>query len=169
MRRHLLAVGAGALALVMLAGCGPGVDLSKALQVTDVLGGYYDAGMKDGGNYLVPSITFRLHNTSDRTIGSTQLTVAFWQDGADTDWDSVILQGIGSDGLAAGASTGEIVARCPHGYTLDEARDKLFTHSLFQDVTVKFFASRAGTIWPLGEHKLDRVILPHVASDRAPQ
>ena len=64
---------AGVLALFLLAAaCAPNVDLSKALTLTDVLSGYYDEGVQDGKTRLPPSITFRLHNASDKTIGPVQ-------------------------------------------------------------------------------------------------
>ena len=50
--------------------------------MTEVLGGYYDDGIKDGKTRMVPSLTFRLHNSSDQLVGPVQLTVSFWQEGA---------------------------------------------------------------------------------------
>jgi hypothetical protein len=152
----VLAIGAAA------SGCGPSADLSKALEVTDVLTGYYDAGVKDGKNYLKPSISFRLRNTSQDKIGPVQMTVSFWMEGADGEWDSVVLQAIHAGGLEAGASTESILARGNVGYTLEGARADFFGHSQFKDITAKLFASQAGKIYALGEHKLDRVIIPHL-------
>src|SRR4029079_15319554 len=64
---------AGVLALFVLAtACAPNFALAKALTLTDVLGGYYDEGVKDGKTRLPPSLTFRLHNASDKTIGPVQ-------------------------------------------------------------------------------------------------
>ena len=45
------------------AACTQEVDLKQALQVTDVTTGWFDAGIVDGKNKLVPSITFRLRNS----------------------------------------------------------------------------------------------------------
>jgi len=44
--------------------CGPRVDLATALSVTDVFSGYYDFGIVNGLNKLVPSISFRLKNAA---------------------------------------------------------------------------------------------------------
>ena len=153
---------AATLVLTASVACGPGVDLSKALEVTDVLSGYYDNGLKDGKNHLLPSISFRLHNRGDRKIGPVQLTVAFWVDGADGEWDSVVLQGIHGQGLPAGASTESLLARGNVGYTLEGARADFFSHHLFKDVTAKLFASQSGSIVPIGQFKLERVIIPHM-------
>ena len=157
-----------ALAVVLLltptTACGPGVDLTKALEVTDLLTGYYDDGVKDGKNHLVPSISFRLHNKeTTKSIGPVQLSVSFWKAGEDGEWDSVVVQGISGKGLAAGASTDSILVRGTVGYNLEGARADLFTHSKFKDVTAKLFASQAGDIVPIGQFKLDHTIIPHLS------
>src|SRR5690242_15488448 len=156
MKRAWIAALLVASGLLLTTACGPSVDLSKALQVTDVLTGYYDAGLKDGWNYLKPSISFRLHNVGGQKIGPVQITVAFWRSGEDGEWDSTVLQGVHAEGLAAGASTDSLLARCNVGYTLEGARSTFFSHHLFQDVTAKLFASQGGRISPLGQFKLDR-------------
>jgi len=43
--------------------CEKPVDLTKAIQVQDVSGGWYDAGMVDGKNKLVPTVTSQLGYT----------------------------------------------------------------------------------------------------------
>ena len=147
--------------------CGPGVDLSKALDVTDILSGYYDEGVKDGKTRLAPSISFRLHNKTNQKIGPVQMTVAYWglansKDGTEAEWTSVVVQAIHGSGLAAGASTESILARGDVAYTLEGARADFFDHHLFQDVTAKFFASQSGQIVPLGQYKLEHLIIPHL-------
>jgi hypothetical protein len=164
MNRAPLVAIACALSVTASAACGAGPDLSKALEVTDVLTGYYDGGIRDGKTVLPPSIGFRLHNRDTRAIGPVQVTVSFWKDGDDGEWDSLLVQGITADGLAPGATTPPLLARSPHGYTLEGARADFFTHSLFKDVTAKMFASRSGAITKIGEFKLERRILPHLES-----
>jgi hypothetical protein len=152
----------GPVLALATAACGPSVDLSKALEVTDVLSGYYDAGVKDGWNYLKPSISFRLHNKTGEKIGPVQMTIAFWKDGDDGEWDSVVIQAIRAGGLEANASTESILARSNIGYRLEGARADFFNHSQFRDVTAKLFAGQAGKLYRLGEFKLDRVIIPQL-------
>jgi hypothetical protein len=150
--------------LLLLSGAGAAacntVDLSKALQVTDVQTGWYDDGIKDGKNKLVPQITFRLKNVSSEAITSVQLNVAFWKEGADGMTDEVILQAISSTKLEPGASTEPIRARSPVGYTTEGARADLFAHSLFKDMTARFFAKRGGSLFKMGEFKIERVLIP---------
>jgi len=150
--------------LIPITACGPDVDLSKALEVTDLLTGYYDDGVKDGKNHLVPSISFKLHNKeTTKSIGPVQLSVAFWQAGADGEWDSTVVQAITATGLAPGASTDSILVRANVGYNQQGARVDLFSHSMFKDVIAKLFASQAGNIVPLGQFKLDHTIIPHLS------
>jgi len=151
-----------ACGLLLASACGPGVDLSKTLEVTDVLTGYYDDGLKNGANYLRPSISFRLHNKGSRQIGPVQVTVAFWKGSDDGEWGSTVIQGIHAQGLPGGATTESMLARADVGYTLEGSRATFFSHHLFQDVTAKLFASQAGSIVRLGEYKLERTIIPHV-------
>lgn len=142
--------------------CGPPLNLGTALAVTDVFSGYYDNGIKDGTNHMVPSVTFRLKNLSDQAIGNVQLTLDFWLEGGDGPLDSALIRGIGSDAVEPGALSDPITVRSGTGFKLEGARADLFIHSLFKDASVKIFAKRSGTIAPLGEFKIERRILPHV-------
>jgi len=165
-RRSLLFV-----ALLSVAGasaCGPRIDLAKDLVVSDVFSGWYDDGIHDGLSRIVPSITFKLKNTGPAAFAGVQLTVSFWLDGADGEWDSAQVRGIGAEALAVGASTDPILVRGTTGFTIEASPADAITNSHFRDATAKIFARRGGIIVPLGEFKLDRRILPHTvkASDR---
>jgi len=156
------------VALVWLVGgaaCGGNINLSEALAVTDILSGYYDNGIKDGKNHLVPSITFRLKNQSTGEISSVEVDVAFWEEGKDAENDSVLIRAIGGEALQPGASTEPLTVRAPHGYMLEQARADLFTHSMFHDFIAKMFAKRGGRIFPIGQFKLDRRIIPQAQRD----
>jgi hypothetical protein len=157
-RPVLIAVFAGILAI---SACGPGVDLTK-LEVTEVFTGYYDNGIKDGWNHLLPSISFRLKNNGSAPASDVQLSVAFWVDGDDGEKDSRQVLGIGHDALAPGAATTPILVRPDHGYRLEGPRSTLFENSGFRDMTAKIFGKRSGKIVRLGEFKIERRVLPHL-------
>lgn len=161
-----LAVAALVASMLAPAACGPAVDIQKSLSITDVISGYYDSGLKDGWNYLVPSVTFRIANAAPVSLTGLELTVAFWQDGKDGEWESVLLQRIGNDTIPANGKSDPVTVRPSVGFRLEEARADLFTHSLFVDVTAKIFARRGGRIFPIGSVRLDHTILPHVKSGR---
>ena len=64
-------------ALLVCAGCGPPVDLTTGLQIKDVTTGWFDAGIVNGQNKLVPSITFTVKNVSDRKLATLQVNAVF--------------------------------------------------------------------------------------------
>ncbi|HWB28984.1 MAG TPA: hypothetical protein VG736_00675 [Vicinamibacterales bacterium] len=151
-----------AVALVASGGCGLGVDLEKALEVTDVSSGWYDFGLVGGLNKMVPQVSFRLKNVAEKPLTQIQLIVSFWPDGADGELDSKNVDGIGRAAVAPGGATDAIMVRSDTGYTLEQPRNELFTNSQFKDFTAKVFAKRDGKIVRLGEFKIERRILPHV-------
>ena len=158
MVRRLVAPAALAAALAV-ASCST-VNLTQAIEVTDIISGWYDNGIKDGFNHMVPMITFRLKNKTEQPLNSVQLTVAFWQDGSDGEADSRQVVGIGGTAVPAGQSSESITVRSSVGYTLEGPRADLFTHSLYKDWTVKMFARRSGRIYSIGEFKIDRRFIP---------
>lgn len=150
------------------ASCGPRIDLSTAVVVTDVFSGYYDFGIVNGLNKLVPSISFRLKNAASAPLTQVQLIVSFWPNGGDNELDSKEVTGIGGTAVAPGASSDPILVRSAAGYTIDQPRNELFTHSNFKDFTVKVFAKRSGTIVPIGEFTVDHRIIPHTDEPARP-
>jgi hypothetical protein len=166
-RRPLAVLLAAILFLAGGTGCTGNVNLTEALEITDVLTGWYDNGVTaDGKNHLLPSITFRVKNKSARSISSVEIDTAFWQEGADGENESVLVRAIGGQPLAAGASTEPLTVRAPHGYTLEGARAEFFANRLFKDFVIKLFGKRGGRIFRLGEYKVERRIIPQV--QRAP-
>jgi hypothetical protein len=157
-----------ALGLAVPAGCSGDIDLKQALAVTDIFSGYYDNGFKDGKPHLVPNLTFRLKNQSATEIPSIEIDVAFWQEGRDAESDSVQVKAFASGGLAPGATSEPMTVRARWGYTLDGAKEDFFINSLFKDFIAKMFAKRSGRIFPLGEFRLDRRIIPHQSSPARP-
>lgn len=173
LHRALRAVGV-VLVLAVSPACRT-IDLSQALEVTDVLGGYYDDGVQpyDFGNGRGPvpvnqiraSLTFRLHNTTSESISSIQILATFWKAGEDGDADSVLITAVGPDGLAAGGRTDPITVRSNVKYNVEGARASLFTDPRFVEMSIKLFAKRSGRLYKLGEYPLDRVILPHAGRE----
>ena len=53
------------------------IDLPKALEITDVETGFFDAGIVDGKNKLVPTISIRLKNRDSQPIASVQMLARF--------------------------------------------------------------------------------------------
>ena len=85
------------------AGCGRPVDLKTSLQVTDVSTGWFDAGVVNGKNKLVPSVTFHLKNVGAQPLKYVQMNVLFNLLPQNEEWDAMLVEGIGSTPLAQGA------------------------------------------------------------------
>ena len=48
--------------------CSRSVDVKQALEVTDTSSGWFDAGIVDGKNKIVPSVTFKLRKKPDADL-----------------------------------------------------------------------------------------------------
>lgn len=155
------------LVLAATSSCGPRVELEKALTVTDVFSGWYDFGLVNGENKLVPSISFKLQNVGDTPLSRVDLLVSFWPVGADGELDSKQVAAVG-DELPPGQFTELILVRSNTGYTTPVARNELFTHSQFKDFIVKVFAKKGGRFAPLGEFTVERRIIPQSTAARVP-
>jgi hypothetical protein len=148
------------VALLAAAGCGKPVDLSAGLQVEDVTTGWFDTGMQNGQNKLVPSITFKLKNVSDRPLPVLQANVLFRRSTEETEWGSGFVTITGSDGLAPGATSQALVVNSQLGYTGSESRQQMLANSLFVDAKVQLFAKYASTQWvKVGEFPVTRRLI----------
>ena len=135
--------------LLLVAGCGgPPVDLAKALEIDVVSTGWYDAGVVDGKNKLVPTVTFTVKNASDQTLGSLQMMASFFRvtDTA-SEWGNSLLRVTGSEGLAPGATTPMLTMKSPLGYTGTEPRGEMLQNSHFVDALVKLVAKYGSVQW----------------------
>src|SRR6476659_9896315 len=88
------------LAALSTASCGPTIDLSKGLQVVDVSTGWWDAGVVDGQNKLVRSVTFTFKNVSDQPLDVLPANVVFRRVTEDKEWGSSFAKRTGTEGLA---------------------------------------------------------------------
>ena len=148
------------LASVSVAACGPTVDLTKGLQVTILDSGWFDAGIVNGQNKLVPSVTFTLKNLSDQKLGTVQVNALFRRVNENEEWGSGFKTVVGSDGLPAGSTTPPITVRSQLGYTGSEARQEMLQNSHFVDAKVELFGKYAATQWVLlGTYPIKRQLL----------
>jgi hypothetical protein len=147
-------------AAVLVAGC-RSREVEKDLRMTDVKTGWYDAGIVDGQNKLVPSISFRLRNISGEPISRVKMNAVFHSIDAPQDaWGDHMIQAIDRDALDAGATGGSLVLRSPRGYTGTEARLVMLKNSHFIDATVSVFGRHGSRNWTkLGEFRIDRQLL----------
>lgn len=151
--------------LVAGSACEPAVDLATGLKFIPTLTGYYDNGLNAAKqNQYLPSITFQLKNEADMPLANVDMSVAFWEVGADGELDSKYIRGIGSTALAPGATTEAITVRSTVGYSSPYFGAQIFSHSLFKGMVVKVFAKRRGKTTKLGELPIEQRVLPSVPS-----
>lgn len=141
-------------------GCGPDVDVTKALDLQVLNSGWYDAGIVNGQNKLVPSLTVTVKNNSNQTLGLLQINSLFRQVNATEEWGSAFLTAAGSEGLGPGASR-TLTLKSNNGYTgSGETRQEMLQNSHFVDAKVEVFAKYGSTQWKkMGEYPITRQLL----------
>jgi hypothetical protein len=157
MRALLIAV---TLSAVVSAGCGKRVDVGEGLEVTDVMTGWSNGGEVNGQNKMVPTITFKVKNVSDQTLGTLQANVLFHRVNEEQEWGSAWVRITGTEGLAPGQTSEPQRVECPKGYTGTESRTQMMGNSAFIDARVRIFAKYESTQWaPVAEFDIDRRLL----------
>ena len=143
------------------AACGPTVDLTKGLQVEVIDTGWYDVGIVNGQNKLVPSITFKLKNVSDQKLRTLQVNALFRRVTEPDEWGSGFITAAGSEGLAPGAATPALIIRSLLGYTgAEQSRQEMLHNSHFVDAKVDLFAKYGSVQWVrVGEYPITRQLL----------
>lgn len=156
---HALRISLVCLALVA-AGCTKPVDLKQALQISDVSTGWYDAGIVDGRNKVVPSVTFKLKKAPGSDLSWVALNGVFSAvDGQNSDLDDdIYVQRVDF----TGDETAPITIHGKTGYTGDppQSRADLLKHTMFRDLKVKVFAKQSSSQWvQLNETPIVRQLL----------
>ena len=138
----LIAVWLTALAL---GACRQPVDLKEVVQVTDVSSGWFDAGVQNGMNKLVPSVTFKLKKTRDVDLPALSLNLTYKVVGNTENGGDVFVQSVPFEGL----ETAPIVVRTTWGYTAapPQTRAEMLENSQFSDVEVQIFAKQSSAQW----------------------
>src|SRR5207253_7239254 len=94
MRRVVVAL----TAAFLFTSCGHQFDVEKVLKVTNVRTGWYDAGIQDGKNKLVPSIALKLQNVSGAPVASVQVNAIFRRQGEPEAWAGHFAPATNGDG-----------------------------------------------------------------------
>ena len=149
-----------ALSLLPLHACTKAVDLKQAVQLTDTAGGWYDAGVVQGKNKLVPGVTFRLRKAGDADLSRISINALFRAaDGAESELDNdVFLQNIDFQG----DETPVISARSENGYTAEppQSRAEMLKHSQFRDMHAQIFVKHGASQWvDLGRIDVRRTVI----------
>lgn len=147
---------------VTAAACGPTVDLTKGLKINVVETGWYDVGIVNGQNKLVPSITLTLTNMSDQPLVALQVNGSFRRvTEPEKEWGSRFVPAAGSKGLAPGATSDPVSLRSELGYTgSDQSRQEMLQNAHFVDAKVSLTAKYSNIQWVrMGEFPIERKLL----------
>ena len=118
------------------------------MRLTQVSSGWFDAGADTlGRNKIVPSVSFRLENTTADTIRYLQLNAVFRRQGEEEEWGTAFVRAFGTDGLDAGQSTRVFRLESGRGYTGEQPWPEMLAHRDFVDVTMDLFVKHRGDQW----------------------
>jgi hypothetical protein len=141
----------GALALLAGSCTSFAVDIKQALEITDTSSGFYDAGIVEGKNKVVPSVIFKIRRKTEVNLDSVALNVVFRQataPGATTyeEWDTVFLQKVP---IPEDDRSAPLTVRAPIGYVGEppQTRLEILKNSQFRDVRAHIFAKHSSTPW----------------------
>jgi hypothetical protein len=150
------------LAAILSISCGSSTDAVAALEPLDVVTGWFDDGIIEGGkNKLVPSVSLKLRNKSDRSLKSIQINAIFRRVGEQEMWGEYFGWVIPRDPqLAAGAETKTMVMRSTLGYTGDQPRMQMLQNKEFVDAKVEIYLKQGSKVWAkLAEYPIQRQLL----------
>jgi hypothetical protein len=123
-----------------------------------VVTGGNDAGVVDGKNKLVPSITFRLRNTSTADVDAAALNIVFKFVDDGQEQDSIFVQRVPlKDG-----QTDAVTVRSQTGFTGDppQSRADMLKHTAFRDIEALIFVRQSSNQWiELHRVRLERQLL----------
>jgi hypothetical protein len=150
-----------ALAAVLSVSCGASEGAVAALEPLDVITGWFDAGIVEGGkNKLVPSVSLKLRNKSDDPIRSVQVNAIFRRVGEQEMWGEYFGWAIPREPLPAGATTNTLVMRSALGYTGEQPRMQMLQNQQFVDAKVEIYLKQGSRVWAkLAEYPIQRQLL----------
>jgi hypothetical protein len=159
---HFRAMLAAAIVLTLgAAGCtGPKVDVAKVIKVGDVTTGWFDAGIVNGQNKLVPSASFTVTNTGTDKLSGLQVFSVFRFVGESEELGSSLVALRGPDALGPSATSKPITVRATWGFTGEQPRAQMLMHTQFKDSRVEIFAKYGSAPFvKLAETKVARQLL----------
>jgi hypothetical protein len=140
--------------------CTPTREVEKDLKLVDVTTGWYDVGVVNGQNKLVPSITLQLQNVSNEDISRVQVNAIFRRVGEDQAWGEHFVRAIGAEGLSPGTTGPTLVFRSTLGYTGTQSRQLMLQNKEFVDAKVDVFGKHGSRTWvKMGEFRIDRQLV----------
>jgi hypothetical protein len=167
------AFGAITFTALLSISCGASVDAVASLEPAEVVTGWFDDGIIEGGkNKLVPSVTLKLRNKTDKPLKSIQINAIFRRVGEKEMWGEYFGWAIPRDpALPGGAQTDTMVMRSTLGYTGEQPRMQMLQNREFVDAKVEIFLKQGSKVWAkLAEYPIQRQLLTRsTAGSSAPK
>lgn len=168
--RRMTPVRTCGVALILLASvsCGASTDAIKALEPLDVVTGWYDDGIVEGGkNKLVPSVTMKLRNKSDKPLKSIQINAIFRRVGEQEMWGEYFGWAVPRDpALPPGGVTNTLVMRSTLGYTGEQPRMQMLQNSQFVDAKVEIYLKQGSKVLAkLAEYPIQRQLITRTSTE----
>jgi hypothetical protein len=143
--------------MLMTAACSEPVDMTKAIQVDVTTTGWRVAGVVDGKNKIVPSVSLTLKNVSGQTLNALQTNAVFRLASTNAEIGADFRPVSVAGGLPASASTPKITLKSALGYTGTDSVDELLNNSHFGDAKVEVFVKAGSGNWTrIGEYPIAR-------------
>jgi hypothetical protein len=160
----IIARACAAAALVLSLGAaacgGPDVDVAKVVKVAELTTGWFDAGIVDGQNKLVPSAVVTVTNTGTEKLSGLQIYLVFRFVGETEELGSGLVVLHGNDALEPSATSKAITIRANWGFSGLEPRAQMLVNSHFKDAYVQVFAKYgAKPFVKIGEAQVVRQLL----------
>jgi len=156
------ALSAIVFAVMFSVSCGASVDAVASLEPINVVTGWYDDGIIEGGkNKLVPSVSLKLRNKGDKELKSIQINAIFRRVGEKEMWGEYFGWAITRDKpLAPAAETNTLVMRSTLGYTGDQPRMQMLQNHEFVDAKVEIYLKQGSKVLAkLAEYPIQRQLL----------
>ncbi|MCX6549736.1 MAG: hypothetical protein NTY02_01810 [Acidobacteria bacterium] len=151
------------VAILLGAACsGPSVDVGKVVKVGNLTTGWFDAGIVDGKNKLVPSASFTVTNTGADALSALQVFSVFRLVGESEELGSSLIVLRGKDALGPSVTSKPITVRANWGFTGEQPRGQMLMHSMFKDARVEIFVKYGSAPFvKIREAQLTRQLLTH--------
>jgi len=139
--------------------CTGDVDIKETFRIDGVTGGYFDAGIVDGRNKIIPTVMFSIEKTTDAGVRPLSVNVLFKKIAGETEaeWDDVFLQRVE---FTEGNRTPVLTVRPDAGVTGEEPRSEMLKNSQFVDIRAVIFVKQSSSNWvELARYDIPRQLL----------
>jgi hypothetical protein len=139
--------------------CTGDVDIKETFRIGGVTGGYFDAGIVDGRNKIIPTVMFSIEKTTDASVRPLSVNVLFKKIAGETEaeWDDVFLQRVE---FTEGNRTPVLTVRPDAGVTGEEPRSEMLKNSQFVDIRAVIFVKQSSSNWvELARYDIPRQLL----------